>query len=42
MEELAGALLWFVAGHATTNLATWYGGAAFALGIAIVRFFGVR
>jgi hypothetical protein len=30
------------AGHATTNLATWYGGAAFALGIAVVRFFGVR
>ena len=30
------------AGHATTNLATWYGGAAFALGIAIVRFFWVR
>jgi hypothetical protein len=29
-------------GHATTNLATWYGGAAFALGIAVVRFFGVR
>ena len=29
-------------GHATTNLATWYGGAALALGIAVVRFFGVR
>lgn len=30
------------AGHATTNLATWHGGAAFALGIALVRFLGVR
>jgi len=29
-------------GRATSNLATWYGGAAFALGIAIVRFFWVR
>lgn len=26
------------AGHATTNLATWYGGAALALGAALARF----
>ena len=28
-------------GHAITNLATWFGGAALALGISLVRFLGV-
>jgi len=26
-------------GHSTTNLATWYGGAAFAFGAALARYF---
>jgi hypothetical protein len=29
-------------GHRTTNLATWYGGAAFAFGLALVRFLWLR
>jgi hypothetical protein len=29
-------------GHRTTNLATFHGGAAFALGVALVRFFWAR
>jgi hypothetical protein len=29
-------------GHATSNLATFYGGAAFAFGVALVRFYFVR
>jgi hypothetical protein len=29
-------------GHATTNLATWYGGGAFALGMSLIRFTGVH
>lgn len=28
-------------GHATSNLATWYGGGAFALGASLIRFLGV-
>lgn len=44
----AGALMeWWgrrrrAAGHSTTNLATWYGGAAFALGLALARYFLVQ
>jgi len=29
-------------GHRTTNLATWYGGAAFAFGLALVRLVWLR
>ena len=29
-------------GHETTNLATWYGGSAFAFGAALVRFLFIR
>jgi hypothetical protein len=29
-------------GHRTTNLATWYGGAAFAFGLSLVRFLWIR
>jgi hypothetical protein len=29
-------------GYATTNLATWYGGGGFALGLALLRFMLVR